>query len=267
MYGIDIKAAQEAAAAWEKKKKAAAEPAVEVGVGDAGAAQKRLDQIQNLRDLENPKEAQKYKEQQRDAESSGLHREIDMSRGLERGKQLFAEGSLGRVGEERSADVADIVSRRKEIMDKGFGAKAFEAAREARLQGMGQAEQMQQRRLRAAQAGSGVAGGLAGGQMLGLMKQQQQQRQSAERDLFLDEVNRRQGAIGAAEASIKGAEQDELARKQFNIGQKKDELMGQMTSMLTEAQLGVTERSSARTASAARDYADAVKKQGSGGKK
>ena len=84
---------------------------IKVGVGDADAAQKRLDQIQTIQSGD-PKEAERIKKNMTDAESARLNREIDMARGMERGEQLFGEGSLGRIGEERSADIADIVNRR-----------------------------------------------------------------------------------------------------------------------------------------------------------
>lgn len=206
------------------------------------------------------------RKQMQDAELSRVQREIDLARGRERGLQDFSEGSLGRVGEDVSSDIQKLQQMRMGIATDGFGAQAFQGAREQRLDALRDLEQQQLRQLKGIQGQTGVYGGLAGAQRLELMGEQQSKRQDAERDLFLDEVRQKQEAIGAAESTTRATEQDVLGRQQYNIQQRKAELMGLLTAQYGEAALGVTERTSARATQAAKDYAEAVRNQG-GGKK
>lgn len=255
-----------------------------VNPGDADAARKRRAQIlagqQNRIDyidnttgeavttlLQDTPRAQEIKKQIEDAELSRLNREIDLSRGRARGMQDFYEGSLGRVGEDVSADIQSIQQARMDIAQNGFGADAFQAAREQRLDSMQRGQMLQQRQLKAGQAAGGVFGGLAGGQRMSLMEQQQEEQQEAERDLFLDEVRQRQEALGAAESTTRNTEQDVLARQQYNQAQKRRELMGLLTAQYGEAALGVAERTSSASLQAAKEYAAGVASQAGGGKK
>jgi len=99
------------------------------------------------------------------------------------------------------------------------------------------------------------------------MQKQAQERQTAERDLFLRDADLRRQALGEYEQSVRGTEADELAREQYNLEQKRREIMGQLTAQYGEAALGVAERSSAAAAGAAKQYAQAAAAAGGGGKK
>jgi hypothetical protein len=201
------------------------------------------------------------------ADVSRAHRELDIFRGQQRGQEMFGEGSLGRIEQTRSGDISDILAQRKSQSQEGFGAAEFQAAREQRLEGLGRAEQAQLRQLRGLQGAQGIRGGLAAGQTMGLMQKQAQERQSAERDLFLREADLKRQALGEYEQSLRGTEADELMRQQYNFENKRRELMGQLTAMYGEAALGVSERGSAASAQAAKEYARASAAQGGGGKK
>lgn len=179
-------------------------------------------------------------------------REQDMKRGLERGAEFFGEGKLGRVDDTRSADIASVVDQRREISQQGFGAQAFQGAREARLRGLNRSDQQAQRQLGATMARSGIAGPLAGAQAVELMKAQQAQRAEAEQQLFLNEVAQKQAALGSFESSVGSAQASELQRKQFNLEQRQREILGQVGLGLTEAQLGSAERSGSQSADMAR---------------
>lgn len=252
-------------------------PTVQVGVGDTDAAKKRLEQILNKEKFKEhwtggqvtdytTARGQEIEKQQQDAEMSRINREIDLARGRERGQQDFYEGALGRVGTAPSSEIQELQSQRMDIAREGFGAGAFQAAREQRLDDLNRFMQSQRRDLAASQGSTGVYGGLAGAQRMELGRQQQESRQDAERQLFLDEVNRREGALGAAEATVRGTEADTLQREQYNQNQRKSELMGLLTAQYGEAALGVAERTAAMSSQAAKDYAASVAAQG-GGKK
>lgn len=204
--------------------------------------------------------------QMEDAELSRVNREIDMAQGRARGELDFSSGSLGRVGEDTSSEMQQLQESRLDIANNGFGAAAFQAAREQGLQGMQRDQQQQDRSLKAGQASSGVFGALGGAQSQALMGQQQRETQEAERKLFLDQVGQKQQSLGLAEQTVRGNEADTLQRQQYNMAQNKAEIMGRLTAQYGEAALGVAERSSAASAQAAKDYANAVKNQG-GGKK
>jgi len=200
------------------------------------------------------------------SELSRINRERDMLRGQQRGREMFGDGSLGSVDTNRSKDMQEIIANRQNIMREGLGADVFQAGREARLNGLGRAEQMAARQLRAGQAAGGIQGPLAGAQQMALMNQQQNTRQGAERQLLLDNAQARLQGLGAAESSIKGAQADELGRQQFNIGQTGREKLAQSTIMMGEAALGASERGAAIQGEAAKAYAQSAANQG-GGKK
>jgi len=193
-------------------------------------------------------------------------REKDMELGRARGEEFFKEGSLGRLSENRSADISNIVNMRKNIAEKGFGAEAFQKSREAAFSGMDRAQQLQARKLKGMQGSAGLQGGLAGSQQMDLMRQQQNERQNVERQLFLDNIAQRQSQIGASEQSIRSAENQELANKQYNIQQRKDEIMGLLTAQFGEAGMGIQERGQLSQNDLAKDYANAIKNQKTGKK-
>lgn len=249
---------------------------IQVGTGDAAGAQKRLDQMLTSTQLEGWGSAAgkrldtldtiNLRKEMQGAERSRLNREIDLARGRERGEQDFSEGALGRVRQDLSPELQELQDARTNIAREGFGADAFQAAREARLGGLQRQQQQQMRQLRANQAGSGVMGALSGAQQSALMGQQQRATQDAERQLFLDDIGQRQQSMSAAESTVRGNEADTLGRQQFNLAQAKGELMGRITAQYGEAALGVAERGAAQAAQASKDYAMAVRNQG-GGKK
>jgi len=203
----------------------------------------------------------------RQAQQSRLQREMDMLRGEQRGERLFGEGSMGRIEEGLSPDIQNVLAQRRQIAQQGLGADVFQAEREARRAALGRQEQAQARALRGSQAAGGVTGGLAQAQMMRQQEQQQAGRQVAERQMLLDTAQQRLSGIGGLERSATAAQGDILARKKFNLEQRRRELQGRLTTMMGEAGLGVAERSSATAAQAAKEYSKAAASQGGGGKK
>lgn len=217
------------------------------------------------------------KEAEKEAEINGLlggvrtlsprqirkERNTDFAAGLKRGEQFFSEGALGRLNEARSNDLQSIIDQRREQANQGFGAQAFQAAREARLRGMGRSEQAAQRNLSSTLARVGVAGPLAGAQATELMRAQQAQRAQAEQDLFLQNVAQRQAALGSFESSLSQAEAGDISKQQFNLEQKNRELLGRLGLGLTEAQLGASERAGVRMGDVALASAQAQARAGS----
>lgn len=249
-------------------------PAIKVGLGDAEAARSRQSQIvagtQSTRtgaDRFDTARTQELKKQLQGAELSQLAREIDFARGRQRAQEEFGEGALGRIDAGRSQDIQNVIQQRRDIADRGFGAEAFQAAREQALGGLGRQQEAQQRQLQASQAAKGVGGGLAIAQQLALQNQQQQTQQGVERQLFLDEVGQRQQAISGLEQSATAAEGTERAGEQFNLEQRRREILGRITGQFAEAGLGVAERTSARSAEASAAAARAAAQSGGGGKK
>ena len=189
-------------------------------------------------------------------------READIARGQQRGRDLFRD-QLGRVSQERSGDIGDIISRRRTMLDQGMSP----LQREQSLRGLGRQQQRGQRQLQAQLARSGVGGGLAAGQLGRLLGQQAAGRADLERNLALQAEQQRRGDIGSLEQSIREAEAAELARQQFNIGQVGRERFAELASGLAEAQLGAGERGVVQQAGLADALARAAQQSGGGGKK
>jgi hypothetical protein len=206
-------------------------------------------------------------EQLREQKFGSATRQIEMEQGRARGREIF-ENKLGRVDEPRSSAMAAILGQREQRMEEGFGADAFQAAREQRLRGLGSQEQMQQRALAAAQARGGIRGGAAQGQLAELMGQQMRGRQSAEQQLLLADAALKNNMLDKYASQLQGVEADELARQKFNIGQVGREKFGELSTGITEASLGTAERTGVRQADAAKAMQIAMANAGgSGGKK
>lgn len=182
-------------------------------------------------------------------------READLTKGRARGQELFADKSLGRVDQDRSAEVADIVARRKANL-AGFTPEEMNAMQSNQVQSINQANQGQNRALMAAQARSGVRGAAAIAQQQQALKAQSAQRADLERNLFLENMNQKRSALGEAERSIGGARADELARQQFNLAQMGKEKAAQLSTELGYGQLGAGERSAVMQSMAAQEGGD-----------
>lgn len=183
-------------------------------------------------------------------------RESDMAKGRARGQELFGEGKLGRVNEARSADIQDVISRRKAMLE-GYTPDEKAAMRDENIRSMQRQTEGQMRALRGAQAASGVRGATASAQNVQLAKGQQEQSRQMERDLFLKNADAKRAALGAFEQSATGAEANELQRQQYNIGQKNAETQAQLATEFGYANLGAADRAAAAQQASAMYAADA----------
>lgn len=200
-----------------------------------------------------------------DLRDARAERQKDYEFGKARGEAEFGTGMLGRVGEAPSAAATDLLSQRKNIMEQGLGAAAFQAAREARLRGLGRNEQEQQRALSSQMSRSGIRGGAAAGQLGNLLRQQQSGRAGAEQDLLLQNVAQKQQAMGDYQGLLGQQEAGQLARQQYNIGQSNKEAFGRSASGLAEQQMGLATKSGITQAGISNAMAQAARS--SGGKK
>lgn len=187
-------------------------------------------------------------------------REEDISRGQERGREMFRD-QLGRVEGGPSERQQDILSRRQTMLDQPTN----RAGRDMATRNLNRAQLAQERRLAGAQARMGVGGGVGQTQLSDLLGRQGQQRADLESNLLMQEEARRRGDIGAYEQSVREADAVQRAAEQFNISQTQKERFGELASGLAEAQIGSADRGAIRQSDAARAFAAA--NQGGGGKK
>jgi hypothetical protein len=183
-------------------------------------------------------------------------RDKDLQKGRARGEELFKEGTLGRVDANRSADVTDVVSRRRANM-AGYTPEEQQALRENNMRNLQQQQAGQTRALRSQQAASGVRGATSAAQQLALAKATQGQATDMERDLYTKGIDMKRAALGDFEKSVTGAEANEVQKQQFNIEAKNKELMSRLATEMGYAQLGSADRSAAAQQASAMYSADA----------
>lgn len=165
-------------------------------------------------------------------------RNADMAKGRARGEELFGNQGLGRVQDQRVAEISDLINKRKEqaatagqrsadvasiIAQRKAGLGGFNAeenaAQRAQMQNqIGQQEQGAMRQLLGAQGASGVRGGVATAQQMMANQGFAKQRAQAEQDLFLKNIAEKQNRLGALEQSVTGAETNEFGRSQQTQG-------------------------------------------------
>lgn len=185
-------------------------------------------------------------------------REDDLAKGRQRGEQVFAPGSLGRVDEGRSAEVAAILARRQ-AESNGFTPEEMNSYRTTNVNASNQAFQGAQRALATAQGRSGVHGATAAAQQARLLLDRQNQVGQDENSLFQANIAARRAGLDALETSTTGARADELARQKYNQGQSSAEKQGQLTTELGYGSLGAGDRASAGTIVTGKDQAEAAK--------
>jgi len=130
----------------------------------------------------------------------------DFDTGIEKGKELISDGSLGRLDEKpldridtkfdetSSADTQDILARRRENL-KGLSSEDMLAQREQAVQGFGRDEETSRRRLSSIQSSLGVRGDTASNQQASVLFQGMQNRANFERDLILQNKQVKENAL------------------------------------------------------------------------
>ena len=189
--------------------------------------------------------------------------EADIKAGEEGLGANFKEGALGRLDTERSADVKDIIERRRAGLE-GISAEENQALRERGSQAIDRGSQTALRQLRGRQASSGVRGATAGAQQASVLQAGQAAKANVERDLLIKNIDAKRQGLSDFEGSVLGAEERGQGKTLFNLEQKQRETFGRLSSGLGMAQLGVQERGSQRGVGIAQANAAAA---GKGGKK
>lgn len=170
-------------------------------------------------------------------------RDADLAQGRKRGEEIFGNDALGRVNAEKSAEIADILNRRKAQLE-GYTPEEQQAMREQNMKSIVQGQQAGARDLQRQQARSGVRGALASNQQQSLQAGNQAQLADQERQLFLSQIAEKRGALDKFEGSQRDTEKDILTRQQFNLDQKAREKLGALTTEMGMGSLGAAERAS-----------------------
>jgi hypothetical protein len=203
-------------------------------------AQQGKQQAQDSYDAESKRLDQERYESLTAAEKA--QREKDMAEGRARGEKEFGEGSLGRVDQERAAEVADLIEKRKARLS-GYTPEEMNAQRDQLNEGTNRDMATGLRALRSAQGAAGVRGGMAGAQAGRVVTEANNARSKTERDLYVNQIAERSRALDNLEKTVGAARTDELERQKFNIGQANKEKYGRLGTEFGYASLGSAERS------------------------
>ncbi len=154
--------------------------------------------------------------------------------GRELGDRYYAPGSLGRLGEERSADELDAISRLQRAADSagvrsadisdllarrkaglaGYDAPEMQGMRESMGREITRGGATAASELRRAQGASRTRGAAASAQAANLQRSLQQSRADLEQDLFVKNADERQRRLAEYENSLRGVEGEEFSRGQ-----------------------------------------------------
>lgn len=167
-------------------------------------------------------------------------RDAAMAEGRARGEKEFADNSLGRVDAERSAEVGDLIAKRKERLS-GYTPEEENDMRDKLNEETNRGMATTMRAVRGAQGASGVRGGLAAAQQVQVALDAQRSRTGAERDLAINKVAERARALDSLDGAISKARADELDRQKYNISQANKEKFGRLGTEMSYASLGSAE--------------------------
>ena len=122
-------------------------------------------------------------------QTSGERLEEDIGKGYEMADKygIGKEGSMGRLNDERKAEIDELLAKQKAGMD-GMTPQEMQAAREQGVSGINGQLSTNMSMLGDIAAGNGVRGGSAVGLQMGAMQQAQQQSGSLARQLILDNI-------------------------------------------------------------------------------
>ncbi len=155
--------------------------------------------------------------------------------GLEYGKgladQFYSPGSLGRLDEGRSKDLAMALSRMRSGLE-GYTSPEYSAMREAMSQGINQNLQTGLAEQRRAQGISRTRGASSAAQAANLNRAAIQDKANVERDLFVQGAREKDTRLQNYLNSLSGVERDEYGRKAYNLGQQGAEVAGRAGTTL-----------------------------------
>jgi hypothetical protein len=216
-------------------------------------------QVQTMQDdATKRKAALAAQRQQMLTDQNTASRTADLAAGAARGKQLFGDGTLGRVDSTRAGEVADIIKQRQ-AQTQGFTPEEQNAFRDQNESAINNNTQTNLRAMRGAQGANGVKGGLAVAQQAQAFRDNAAQKAGVERDLYLKNIDLKRSALDSLEKSTGSARADELSRQQFDIGQANKEKEGQLSTELGYGSLGSSDRAAILQRLAGEDQAAATK--------
>lgn len=199
-------------------------------------------QLERQRDL-------KKRQEVSDASREDIKR--DVAFGTQYGKELIGDKSLGRLtsGEQE----ADIVKQGRLNALQGFSAPELGAARGQAISNIDSASEGALRRLKGAQASSGVRGASATAQQAGVLEQGVEQKRQLEQGLLLENRTAQQAALDKLQENV-----------QADLAAQSSEKFAQLSTGLGFAQIGSAER--AGLAANEAQLASARAQGGGGGK-
>lgn len=204
------------------------------------------------------------------ADISGAKRLNDMSAGKKLANEFIADGTLGRMQEGRSTEVADLIAERRKAYEAsptgGLQDEELQAYRDQAVGNINKTSETARRRLSGIQANTGVRGATAATQQMSAINAGNQERTTFERDLFLKQREALQQdraeqstRFSALESSIESARSNEEATQKFNLEQVAKEKFGQISTALSFAGLGAMDRGAQGAISAQIQAAEAAK--------
>lgn len=152
-------------------------------------------------------------------------------KGQQRGQELFGNNALGRINDQRSADVGDLLARYKQNLN-GFTQEEQNAYRDDNIRNLQQQTGGQLRQLRAQQGNMGVRGPAALAQQNALRNSAAGAAAQNERDLFLKNADLKRASLDKYGGQLTQAEANEKAAQQFNLAQLAKEKYGMLSSEL-----------------------------------
>jgi len=151
---------------------------------------------------------------------------------------LYSEGSLGRLNEERPAAVQDYINRYYSGLE-GYAAPELQGMREQAQRGVDNQYQQSLVQFAKNRARSGVRGAAAGATMRNLDRERIGQQQNLEQDLLVRNADEKQNRLGQYAGALEGARADEAERRRFNLGQLGTERAGQSDTYFNSLNLGL----------------------------
>lgn len=216
-------------------------------------------QLQKANDDQQKRKAQlDLERQQQLTDQNTADRNKDLAAGAARGKELFGDGTLGRVDATRAGEVADIIKQRQ-ANTAGLTPEEQNAFRDQNEAAINNNTQTNLRAMRGAQGANGVKGGLAVAQQAQAYRDNAAQKAGVERDLYLKNIDLKRSALDSLEKSTDTARTDELGRQEYNIAQGNKEKEGQVTTELGYGSLGSADRAAILQRLSGEDQAQATK--------
>ena len=200
----------------------------------------------------------------------------DIAAGRKVGEDYIADGSLGRLQEGRSTEVSDLIAERRKAYEAappgGLQDEELQAYRDQAVGNINKTSETARRRLAGVQAQTGVTGATAATQQMSAINAGNAERATFERDLFLRQreamqQDRSEQAVRltALESSVGAARTNEESTQKFNLEQAAKEKFGQISTALSFAGLGSTDRATEAAIKSQIQAAEASKPQASGG--